>query len=84
VLSAGAYGMSMSSNYNSRPRAAEVMVDGADVHLVRSRETVSVSGPPGGHEGKSVSSPAGSPSSGSRETVPVFCATVTRLALYLI
>jgi diaminopimelate decarboxylase len=40
VLSAGAYGMSMSSNYNSRPRAAEVMVDGADVHLVRSRETV--------------------------------------------
>jgi len=41
VLSAGAYGMSMSSNYNSRPRAAEIMVDGADVHLVRSRETVS-------------------------------------------
>jgi len=40
VLSAGAYGMSMSSNYNSRPRAAEVMVDGAEVHLVRSRESV--------------------------------------------
>ncbi|ADE10716.1 diaminopimelate decarboxylase [Sideroxydans lithotrophicus] len=40
VMSAGAYGMSMSSNYNTRPRAAEVMVDGAVVHLVRERETV--------------------------------------------
>lgn len=40
VLSAGAYGMSMSSNYNSRGRAAEVMVDGARTHLVRSRESV--------------------------------------------
>jgi diaminopimelate decarboxylase len=40
VLSAGAYGMSMSSNYNSRPRAAEVMVDGAAVHLIRERERV--------------------------------------------
>jgi diaminopimelate decarboxylase len=40
VLSAGAYGMSMSSNYNTRPRAAEVMVDGATVHQVRERETV--------------------------------------------
>jgi diaminopimelate decarboxylase len=40
VMSAGAYGMSMSSNYNTRPRAAEVMVDGAQVHLVRERETV--------------------------------------------
>ncbi|MBK5915339.1 diaminopimelate decarboxylase [Rhodocyclus purpureus] len=40
LLSAGAYGMSMSSNYNSRPRAAEVMVDGSDAHLVRRRETV--------------------------------------------
>jgi diaminopimelate decarboxylase len=40
VLSAGAYGMSMSSNYNTRPRAAEVMVDGNIVHLVRERETV--------------------------------------------
>ncbi len=38
VMSAGAYGMSMSSNYNSRPRAAEVMVDGAGAHLVRRRE----------------------------------------------
>jgi diaminopimelate decarboxylase len=41
VMSAGAYGMSMSSNYNTRPRAAEVMVDGSVVHLVRERETVS-------------------------------------------
>lgn len=40
VMSAGAYGMSMSSNYNTRPRAAEVMVDGDTVHLVRQRETV--------------------------------------------
>lgn len=40
VRSAGAYGFSMSSNYNSRPRAAEVMVDGAQVHLVRARETL--------------------------------------------
>jgi len=40
VLSAGAYGMSMSSNYNTRPRAAEVMVDGNQVHLVRERESV--------------------------------------------
>jgi diaminopimelate decarboxylase len=40
VMSAGAYGMSMSSNYNSRPRAAEVMVDGGQVQLVRQRETV--------------------------------------------
>lgn len=39
VMSAGAYGMSMSSNYNSRPRAAEVMVDGKTVHLVRARES---------------------------------------------
>ena len=40
VLSAGAYGMVMSSNYNTRPRAAEVLVDGAKVHLVRKRERV--------------------------------------------
>ena len=40
VLSAGAYGMSMSSNYNTRPRAAEVIVDGSTVHLVRERESV--------------------------------------------
>ena len=40
ILSAGAYGSSMSSNYNSRPRAAEVMVDGERIHLVRHREKV--------------------------------------------
>jgi diaminopimelate decarboxylase len=40
VMSAGAYGMSMSSNYNTRPRAAEVMVVGAKMHLIRARETV--------------------------------------------
>ena len=40
IMSAGAYGMVMSSNYNTRPRAAEVMVDGAQAHLVRRRETV--------------------------------------------
>lgn len=39
ILSAGAYGMSMASNYNSRGRAAEVIVDGERVHLVRRRET---------------------------------------------
>lgn len=39
VRSAGAYGFSMSSNYNSRPRPAEVMVDGEQMHLVRARET---------------------------------------------
>ena len=38
--SAGAYGFTMSSNYNSRPRAAEVMVDGDESHLVRQRETL--------------------------------------------
>jgi diaminopimelate decarboxylase len=40
VMSAGAYGMTMSSNYNSRPRPAEVMVDGETAHLVRERESV--------------------------------------------
>ena len=39
TFSAGAYGMAMSSNYNSRPRAAEVLVDGASHRLVRRRET---------------------------------------------
>jgi diaminopimelate decarboxylase len=39
MLSAGAYGMSMASTYNSRCRAAEVIVDGRDVHCVRRRET---------------------------------------------
>ena len=40
VMSAGAYGMAMSSNYNSRPRAAEVMVDGSEAHLIRRREEI--------------------------------------------
>jgi diaminopimelate decarboxylase len=40
VLSAGAYAMAMASNYNSRPRAAEVLVDGESVHLVRRRESL--------------------------------------------
>lgn len=40
VLSAGAYGMAMASNYNTRPRAAEVMVDGAATHLIRERESI--------------------------------------------
>ncbi len=39
ALSAGAYGFSMSSNYNSRPRAAEVMVDGTSATQIRQRET---------------------------------------------
>ena len=38
VLSAGAYCMAMASNYNTRGRAAEVLVDGSQVHLVRERE----------------------------------------------
>ncbi|MCP1315485.1 diaminopimelate decarboxylase [Halomonas sp. 707D7] len=40
VRSAGAYGFVMASNYNSRPRPAEVMVDGDRVHVVRARETL--------------------------------------------
>lgn len=40
VMSSGAYAMAMSSNYNSRPRAAEVLVEGDRAHLVRSRESV--------------------------------------------
>jgi diaminopimelate decarboxylase len=39
TFSAGAYGMAMSSNYNSRPRAAEVLVDGTSHRLIRRRET---------------------------------------------
>lgn len=39
VLSAGAYCMSMSSNYNTRGRAAEILVDGASAHVIRTRET---------------------------------------------
>lgn len=40
IMSAGAYGMSMSSNYNTRPRAAEVMVDNNQCHLIRKRELI--------------------------------------------
>ena len=40
VMSAGAYGMSMSSNYNTRPRPAEVMIDGDQFHVIRERETL--------------------------------------------
>lgn len=40
VLGAGAYGRSMASNYNTRPRAAEVLVTGSEGHLVQARETV--------------------------------------------
>ncbi|WP_087751789.1 diaminopimelate decarboxylase [Paraburkholderia caledonica] len=40
IRSAGAYGFVMSSNYNTRPRAAEVMVDGTQAHVVRAREEV--------------------------------------------
>jgi len=40
VFSAGAYGMTMSSNYNDRPRAPEVLVEGEDFRIVRRRETL--------------------------------------------
>jgi len=39
IMSAGAYGFSMSSNYNARPRAAEVLVDGSRYYVIRERET---------------------------------------------
>ncbi len=40
IHSAGAYGMSMASNYNTRARAAEILVDGTQVHVVRARERI--------------------------------------------
>jgi len=40
VRSSGAYGFTMASNYNSRPRAAEILVDGENSHIVRERETI--------------------------------------------
>jgi diaminopimelate decarboxylase len=40
ILDAGAYGMSLASNYNSRPRPAEVLVEGSRVRLIRGRETI--------------------------------------------
>ena len=39
ILSTGAYGMSMASNYNSRPRAAEILINKSEIHLIRERET---------------------------------------------
>ena len=56
VMSAGAYGFVMASNYNSRPRAPEILVDGSEAHVVRERESFEdlvrgekiVSLPPGG------------------------------------
>ena len=38
-MSAGAYGFVMASNYNSRPRVPEIMVDGSEIHVVRERES---------------------------------------------
>jgi diaminopimelate decarboxylase len=40
IMSAGAYGMSMASNYNTRPRAAEIMVDGDQCYVIRKRERI--------------------------------------------
>ena len=40
IRSAGAYGMSMSSNYNTRPRAAEIMVKDGAAHVIRRRESI--------------------------------------------
>lgn len=40
VKSSGAYGFSMASQYNSRPRAVELMVDGDQTHIIRERETI--------------------------------------------
>lgn len=40
ILSAGAYGATMASNYNTRPRPAEVLLDGRHVRVIRERETV--------------------------------------------
>lgn len=40
IRSSGAYGATMSSNYNTRPRAAEVIIDGEEIHIIRERETI--------------------------------------------
>ncbi len=40
ILDAGAYGMSLASNYNTRPRAAEVLVEGRRARVIRRRETI--------------------------------------------
>ena len=39
-MSAGAYGFTMASNYNTRPLAAEILVDGDKAHVVRERQTL--------------------------------------------
>ncbi len=41
ILDAGAYGMALASNYNTRPRAAEVLVAGKSAKVIRRRETIS-------------------------------------------
>ena len=41
ILSAGAYGFVMASNYNTRPKPAEIMVDGQQAYIIRRREKVS-------------------------------------------
>jgi diaminopimelate decarboxylase len=41
ILSAGAYGFVMASNYNTRPKPAEIMVDGKHTYLIRAREKTS-------------------------------------------
>jgi len=40
LMNAGAYGFAMASNYNSRPRPPEIIVDGNHMHLARARETL--------------------------------------------
>jgi diaminopimelate decarboxylase len=40
ILDTGAYGMALASNYNTRPRAAEVLVDGTSAKVIRKRETI--------------------------------------------
>ena len=40
IRSSGAYGFTMSSNYNSRPKVPEIMIDGTQVHLIREREKI--------------------------------------------
>jgi diaminopimelate decarboxylase len=40
ILDTGAYGMALASNYNTRPRAAEIMVDGTSAKVIRKRETI--------------------------------------------
>ena len=40
MMVAGAYGMSMASNYNARPRPAEIMIDEQATHVIRERETI--------------------------------------------